>query len=315
MKEYQQICDKIITNIEQVIVGKRMVIENTLICFIAGGHLLLEDVPGVGKTILARSLAVSSGSDFRRIQCTPDLLPKDVTGFSIYDQKTGDFRFRPGPVFSQVILVDEINRATPRTQSGLLECMAEGQATIDGVTRRLPTPFFVLATQNPIEFDGTFPLPEAQLDRFMMKLSIGYPTPTDEVEILNQVKTEHPIQTLESVINPAEILKLSQLARQVFVDPEVSKYLVEIVTRTRDHSDLVLGVSPRGSIDLYHCAQARALLLGRDYVIPEDIKELAPIILSHRIKMRSESRLRGRSGTNLIKDILEQVEVPVVREG
>lgn len=315
MNEFQQICERIITNMEQVMVGKRRVIEDTLTCFLAGGHLLLEDVPGVGKTMLARSLALSSGAGFKRIQCTPDLLPKDVTGVSVYLQSTGGFEFRPGPIFSQVVLVDEINRATPRTQSGLLECMAEGQVTVDGETRRLPQPFFVLATQNPVEFDGTFPLPEAQLDRFMMKLSVGYPSLEEEVKILDQVKEVHPVDSLEKAVTPKEILHVKAQVRKVYVAPQVSRYLVEIVTKTRDHADLLLGVSPRGSIDLYHSAQAAALLRGRDYVIPEDIKGLAVQVLSHRVIVRSESRLRGRTARTVLEELLGQVLVPVVQEG
>lgn len=315
MREIQQFFERMIQNMEQVLVGKRTVIEDTLTCFLAGGHLLLEDVPGVGKTMLARSLAVTSGLAFKRIQCTPDLLPKDVTGISVYHQDSGTFEFRPGPVFAQVVLVDEINRATPRTQSGLLECMAEGQVTVDGETRRLPAPFFVIATQNPVEFDGTFPLPEAQLDRFMMKVSIGYPTAGEELKILHEVRDVHPIERLTGVGAAGEILRLRTQARSVYLDPEVARYLVEIVTRTRGHADLTLGVSPRGSIDLSHAAQARALLQGRDYVIPEDIKGLAIPVLSHRMLVRSESRLRGRNALTVLKEILEQVAVPVVRRG
>lgn len=315
MKEFQQVCGKMVENMEQVVVGKRRVIEDTLTCLLAGGHLLLEDVPGVGKTMLARSLAVTSGATFKRIQCTPDLLPKDVTGISIYLQATGGFEFKPGPIFAQVVLVDEINRATPRTQSGLLECMAEGQVTIDGETRRLPAPFFVMATQNPVEFDGTFPLPEAQLDRFMMKLSVGYPNAEEELRILDEMRETHPIERLAAVVTPEEIKRLRAEVRKVHVDPEVGKYLVEIVTRTRSHADLLLGVSPRGSIDLYHSAQARAALQGREYVIPEDVKALAVPVLSHRLIVRSESRLRGRNAVAILQEIVEQVAVPVVREG
>lgn len=315
MREVQQICETMMNNMEQVMVGKRNVIEDTLTCFLAGGHLLLEDVPGVGKTMLARSLAVTSGAVFKRIQCTPDLLPKDVTGISVYHQNSGTFEFRPGPIFAQIVLVDEINRATPRTQSGLLECMAEGQVTADGETRRLPAPFFVIATQNPVEFDGTFPLPEAQLDRFMMKLSVGYPGVDEELKILDEVREVHPIERLTSVVTPEELLALRAQVRKVYVDPEVARYLVEIVSRTRGHADLMLGVSPRGSIDLYHAAQVRALLQGRDYVIPEDVKGLAIPVLSHRMMVRSESRLRGRSAVAVLKEILEQVAVPVVRRG
>lgn len=315
MEQFKQKCNEIKDNIEQVMVGKGEVVEEVLTCFLAGGHLLLEDVPGVGKTMLARSLAVSSGASFKRIQCTPDLLPKDVTGVTVYHQKDETFRFAPGPIFSQVVLVDEINRATPRTQSGLLECMAEGQVTVDGNSQELPSPFFVMATQNPVEFDGTFPLPEAQLDRFMMKVSVGYPNPEEEMKILDKVKEVHPIHNLGSVVTPEEIEDLKSKVRQVHVESKVSKYIVDIVAKTREHADLLLGVSPRGSIDLYHTSQARAALKGRDYVIPEDVKSLAPSVLSHRIIVRSESRLRGRKAENLIEEIITQVPVPVIQEG
>ncbi len=315
MAQFQQTCTKILDNIEQVMVGKREVLEETLICFLAGGHLLLEDVPGVGKTMLARSLAISSGADFQRVQCTPDLLPKDITGVSVYRQDTETFEFSPGPIFSQVLLVDEINRATPKTQSGLLESMAENQVTIEGETKELPSPFFVIATQNPVEYDGTFPLPEAQLDRFMMKTSMGYPETEEEVEILEQVKKKHPIYSLDSVSTPEEIEELKEEVRNVHVEEEVAEYMVEIVARTRSHSDILLGASPRGSIDLYHTAQARALLKGRDFVIPEDVKTLAPSVLSHRLIVRSESQLRGQEATKLVKGILQKVSVPTVQEG
>nr|WP_245547386.1 MoxR family ATPase [Halobacteroides halobius] len=311
MKRFEQVCEAIIDNIEQVIVGKRNKIEEALICFLAGGHLLLEDVPGVGKTILARALAISSGADFQRIQCTPDLLPKDVTGVTVYHQQSETFDFSPGPIFSQVLLVDEINRTTPKTQSGLLESMAEGQVTISGETKKLPTPFFVIATQNPVDFDGTFPLPKAQLDRFMMQTSIGYPDQNDEVQILKQVKQEHPIDKIESIVTPQQIEELKSQVREVHLDDEVYQYLVEVVTKTRNHPDILLGVSPRGSIDLAHTAQARALLKGRDFVIPEDIKKLAPLVLQHRISIRSESQLRGQEADDLIKGILNKVSVPV----
>ena len=315
MAQFQQTCTKILDNIEQVMVGKREVLEETLICFLAGGHLLLEDVPGVGKTMLARSLAISSGADFQRVQCTPDLLPKDITGVSVYRQDTETFEFSPGPIFSQVLLVDEINRATPKTQSGLLESMAENQVTIEGETKELPSPFFVIATQNPVEYDGTFPLPEAQLDRFMMKTSMGYPETEEEVEILEQVKKKHPIYSLDSVSTPEEIEELKEEVRNVHVEEVVAEYMVEIVARTRSHSDILLGASPRGSIDLYHTAQARALLKGRDFVIPEDVKTLAPSVLSHRLIVRSESQLRGQEATKLVKGILQKVSVPTVQEG
>lgn len=315
MEEFQQTCTKILDNIEEVMVGKREVLEETLICFLAGGHLLLEDVPGVGKTMLARSLAISSGADFQRVQCTPDLLPKDITGVSVYRQDTETFEFSPGPIFSQVLLVDEINRATPKTQSGLLESMAENQVTIEGETKELPSPFFVIATQNPVEYDGTFPLPEAQLDRFMMKTSMGYPETEEEIEILEEVKKKHPIYSLKSVSNPEEIEELKEKVREVHVEEEVAEYMVKIVAQTRNHSDILLGASPRGSIDLYHTAQARALLKGRDFVIPKDVKTLAPSVLSHRLIVRSESQLRGQEATKLVKGILQKVSVPTVQEG
>ncbi|MGM0368893.1 MAG: AAA family ATPase [Bacillota bacterium] len=314
MNNLEQKCQGVLDNIENVMVGKREVLEEVLICFLAGGHLLLEDVPGVGKTMLARSLAVSSGAKFSRVQCTPDLLPKDITGITVYHQKKEEFKFSPGPIFSQVLLVDEINRATPKTQSGLLESMAEGQVTIDGESRILPEPFFVIATQNPVEFDGTFPLPKAQLDRFMMKTSMGYPGHNDELQILEQVKKEHPIKTLKSITTPEKIVELKEKVREVHVEAKVANYLVEIVSKTRDNPDVKLGASPRGSIDLYHTAQARALIKGRDFVIPEDVKKLAPAVLSHRLVVKSESQLRGTEATNIINKILSKVSVPVIQE-
>ncbi|MBM7557370.1 AAA family ATPase [Halanaerobacter jeridensis] len=314
MSDFDKICEEILDNMEEVMVGKREVLEEALICFLAGGHLLLEDVPGVGKTMLARSLAVSSGAEFSRVQCTPDLLPKDMTGITVYHQETEEFEFSPGPIFSQVLLVDEINRATPKTQSGLLESMAEGQVSIDGATKILPQPFFVIATQNPVEFDGTFPLPKAQLDRFMMKTSMGYPGQEDEVQILKQVKKKHPIKSLESVTTPEKIEELKKEVRQVHVADKVAEYLVKIVAKTREHPDIVLGASPRGSIDLYHTAQAKALLEGRNFVTPQDVKSLAPSVLSHRLVVKSESQLRGTEAVNLIAKILKKVSVPVLQE-
>ena len=314
MDNFAQTCEEILDNMEEVMVGKREVLEEALTCFLAGGHLLLEDVPGVGKTMLARSLAVSSGAKFRRVQCTPDLLPKDITGITVYHQETEEFEFSPGPIFSQVLLVDEVNRATPKTQSGLLESMAEGQVTIDGETKILPEPFFVIATQNPVEFDGTFPLPKAQLDRFMMKTSMGYPGQDDEVQILEQVKQEHPIKSLQSVTTPEKIEELKKKVRQVHVAEKVANYLVKIVSKTRNHPDIVLGASPRGSIDLYHTAQARALLKGREFVTPDDVKSLAKSVLSHRLVVKSESQLRGTEAENLIDKILKKVSVPVLQE-
>ncbi len=315
MEEINQISEDIINNIEEVIVGKREVIEKVLVCFLSGGHLLLEDVPGVGKTILARSLAVSSGVDFSRVQCTPDLLPKDITGVNIYRQDKQGFEFSAGPIFSQVLLVDEINRTTPRTQSGLLEAMAEGQVSVEGMSKELPEPFFVISTQNPVEFDGTFPLPEAQLDRFMMQTEIGYPNQAEEANILELVKKKHPINSLESVVDAEKINQIKTKIRDVHVEDKVRNYIVEIVSRTRNNSDLLLGVSPRGSIDLYHAAQALAAIRGRDYVIPDDIKELAVDVLSHRIVVSSEISLKGKDKRTIIEQILNNVAVPINGEG
>ena len=315
MEDVSQISEEIINNIEKVIVGKREVIERVLVCFLSGGHLLLEDVPGVGKTILARSLAVSSGADFSRVQCTPDLLPKDITGVNIYRQDKQEFEFSAGPIFSQVLLIDEINRTTPRTQSGLLEAMAEGQVSVEGMSKKLPEPFFVISTQNPVEFDGTFPLPEAQLDRFMMQTEIGYPNQAEEVNILELVKKNHPIDSLESVVDSDRINQIKAKIRDVHVEEKVRNYIVEIVSRTRNNSDLLLGVSPRGSIDLYHAAQALAAIRGRDYVIPDDVKELAVDVLSHRIVISSEISLRGKDKRTIIKQILNNVAVPINGEG
>ncbi len=311
MEDVSQISEEIINNIEKVIVGKREVIERVLVCFLSGGHLLLEDVPGVGKTILARSLAVSSGADFSRVQCTPDLLPKDITGVNIYRQDKQEFEFAAGPIFSQVLLIDEINRTTPRTQSGLLEAMAEGQVSVEGMSKKLPEPFFVISTQNPVEFDGTFPLPEAQLDRFMMQTEIGYPNPKEEVNILELVKKKHPIESLESVVDSDEINQIKAKIRDVHIEDKVRNYIVEIVSQTRNNSDLLLGVSPRGSIDLYHAAQALAAIRGRDYVIPDDVKELAVDVLSHRIVISSEISLRGINKRKIIEQILNSVPVPI----
>ncbi len=311
MQEVSQISEKIINNIEEVIVGKREVIERLLVCFLSGGHLLLEDVPGVGKTILARSLAISSGADFSRVQCTPDLLPKDITGVNVYRQDKQEFEFAAGPIFSQVLLIDEINRTTPRTQSGLLEAMAEGQVSVEGMSKKLPEPFFVISTQNPVEFDGTFPLPEAQLDRFMMQTEIGYPSQKEEENILELVKTKHPIDSLESVVDSDKINQIKAKIRDVHVEAKVRNYIVEIVSKTRDNSNLLLGVSPRGSIDLYHAAQALAAIRGRDYVIPDDVKELAVDVLSHRIVISSEISLRGINKRKIIEQILNSVPVPI----
>jgi len=280
---------------------------NGLLC---QGHLLIEDVPGVGKTMLARSLARSLGCSFQRIQFTPDMLPSDVTGVSIYNQAKKTFEFRPGPIFAQIVLVDEINRATPKTQAALLEAMEERQVTVDGVTRALPKPFMVLATQNPIEYEDTFPLPEAQLDRFLMRVRLGYPAQADEIEILERQQFRHPIEELEPVAQVEELLAAMESVKQVFMAASLKKYVVELIHRTRENSDVYLGASPRGSLGLYRAAQARAALHGRDYVLPDDIKALATAVLAHRIVVSPAARLRDLSAERILNEILETLPVP-----
>ncbi|MFP4661900.1 MAG: AAA family ATPase [Halanaerobiales bacterium] len=303
--------DLVLDNVEKVILGKRKVVKLALAAMLADGHILFEDVPGVGKTILVRSLAKSIGCSFKRIQFTPDLLPSDVTGVSIYNQKTSDFEFREGPILSQVVLADEINRATPRTQSSLLESMAEKQITVEGISRKLPDPFLVMATQNPVEYDGTFPLPEAQLDRFLVKLTVGYPEAAEEKRILDNLRLEHPIESLQSVITDREFVEIQKEIKEVHLDEKIKDYIVNIVALSRQHKDLELGVSPRGSIALMKLGQAWAFLDGRDYIIPDDIKEIAAAVLGHRIIIKAESRLRGRKADIIIKDLLTGTEVPV----
>jgi len=305
MEPVQSFVNQIIANVEKVIIGKREAIELVLVAMLCEGHVLLEDVPGSGKTMLARSVAISLGSRFKRLQCTPDLLPNDVTGVSIFNQKTSEFEFRPGPIFVNILLSDEINRATPRTQSALLEAMQEQQVTVDGDTRPLPRPFLVLATQNPIEYEGTFPLPEAQLDRFLMRLSLGYPSPEDEKQILLNLWREHPITQLGQVVNGADLLALQTQVWEVHVDETLQDYIVTLVATTRAHPDLALGVSPRGSLALFKAAQALAAVRGRDHVIPDDIKYLVPVTLPHRLIVKPESELRGRSAKGILQDILE----------
>jgi MoxR-like ATPase len=304
--------ERIIEEIETVIVGKRPIIERALVALCANGHLLVEDVPGTGKTMLARSIARCIDGEFRRVQFTPDLLPSDITGTSIFNQKTQEFDFHPGPVFANVVLADEINRATPKTQSSLLEAMEEFQVTVDGVSRRLPRPFFVIATQNSVEYQGTFPLPESQLDRFVMRLSMGYPSPREEVAILGRQVHGHPIENVRPVISGEEVQEAQQLVRTVSVSEPVREYIVDLVTATRESSQLVLGSSMRGSLDLLHCSQALAALRGRDHVIPDDVKELAEAVLAHRLITHPETRMRKIDAGQVVRDLLRQVPIPMV---
>ena len=306
MEAVQKFVAPLIANVEQVIVGKRSAIEFILVALLCEGHVLLEDVPGSGKTMLARSIATSFGIQFKRIQCTPDLLPNDVTGVSVFNQKSGEFEFKSGPIFVNILLADEINRATPRTQAALLEAMQEQQVTVDGVTRDLPRPFLVLATQNPIEYEGTFPLPEAQLDRFLMRLSMGYPSRADERQILTNLWREHPITKIGKVIEGHELLSLQKQIWDVHVDETLQDYIVVLVESTRNHPDLSLGVSPRGSLALLKTSQALAAIRGRQYVIPEDIKTLVPLTLAHRLILKPEAELRGRTAYTILEDVLEK---------
>ncbi|NMB12018.1 MAG: MoxR family ATPase [Firmicutes bacterium] len=303
------LCQQITRNVGQVIVGKADAVELMLLALLSEGHVLVEDVPGVGKTILARAMAISLGCSFGRIQCTPDLLPSDVTGVSVYDPSSGQFVFRPGPVVSQILLADEINRATPRTQSSLLECMAEGQITVDGKTRRLPRPFLVMATQNPIEYEGTFPLPEAQLDRFFLRLKLGYPDETEESEILLRLQYDHPIDAIEACTEPETFVRMQEAIKGIYVEDSVREYIVRLTGATRRHSDVVLGASPRGSLALFRAGQALAALRGRDYVLPDDIKHVAIPVLGHRLILKPESQLRGRAPEHVIQELLHSTAV------
>ena len=303
--------EKVISNIEQVVVGKRKEVELSLIAFFAGGHVLLEDVPGVGKTMMVKAIARSLGAEFKRIQFTPDLLPSDVTGVSIYNQHSQQFEFRPGPILANIVLADEINRTSPKTQSALLESLEEGSVTVDGETLQLEKPFFVMATQNPIEYAGTFPLPEAQLDRFLIKLNLGYPSETEELEVLNRLQHRHPLESLEAVMSTKEVIAIQAEITNILVSEEVKMYMVDLVHETRKHRSVELGVSPRGTIALMKASQAYAFLQGREYVIPDDVKHLAPYVLAHRMMLTAESRMSNQSAGEVVHSILAHVRVPV----
>ena len=306
----QSIARAIVENVQRVIIGKESVVELAVIDLMSNGHLLIEDAPGVGKTMLARSLAKSLDCSFKRIQFTPDMLPGDITGVTVFSQKTGDFEFRTGPIMAQIVLADEINRATPKVQSALLECMEEGQVTVDGVAHRVPSPFHVLATQNPIEYEGTFPLPETQLDRFLVRISLGYPSQDDEIAIVEKQQHTHPIDEIGAVATSADLLELQASVRDIFVDDTIKQYITSLVAATRDHPTIYLGASPRGSLALFRTAQARALVQGRDYVLPDDVKALAEAVLAHRLIIRLTDVSQDKSGRASITEILETIPVP-----
>ena len=310
MANVQEFSDQLVNNIENVIVGKRKTVELAVITLLCQGHLLIEDVPGVGKTMLARSVARSIGCSFSRIQFTPDMLPSDVTGVSIFNQVSREFEFRPGPIMAQIVLSDEINRATPKTQAALLEAMGEGQVTVDGLTHFLPEPFMVMATQNPIEYEGTFPLPEAQLDRFLLRVRLGYPAPMDEIKVLERQQFLHPIESLEQTVSEKEVLEAQEEVKKVFVAPAVKEYIVDITRRTREFPDVYLGASPRGSRTLFRAGQARAAISGRDFVLPDDVKALAEAALCHRVILGPAELLRDLDAAEVIDDILGSVPVP-----
>jgi MoxR-like ATPase len=310
MSDIKTLADRVVENIEKVIVGKADSVRLTVVGLLCQGHLLIEDVPGTGKTMLAKSLARSLGCSFNRIQFTPDMLPSDVTGVSIFNQKAQEFEFRPGPIMAQIVLTDEINRATPKTQAALLEAMEERQVTVDGITHRLPQPFMVLATQNPIEYEGTFPLPEAQMDRFLLRISLGYPAPHDEVHMMERQQIVHPVDELTQVVDAEELLQAQADVKKVSVTQEVKKYIVDIVTDTRSHREVYLGASPRGSLAMLRGAQAVAAMLGRDYVVPDDVKSIAMSALAHRVIVGSAARIREVDSREIVEEILEQIPVP-----
>jgi len=310
MQQVKELAEKIIANVERVIIGKTEAIEETVIGLLCRGHLLIEDVPGTGKTVLAKSLARSIGCSFNRIQFTPDMLPSDVTGVSIFNQKTREFEYRPGPVMAQIVLTDEINRATPKTQSALLEAMEEHQVTVDGVTHPTPEPFMVLATQNPIEYEGTFPLPEAQMDRFLARISIGYPSPAKEVEMIDLQQIVHPLESLERVATEKELIEAQEAVRHMKVSDELKRYIVDLVNATRGHGEIYLGASPRGSLALFRMSQAKAALAGRSYVVPDDIKAMAVSAMAHRLIVGSAARIREVNAREVVREIIGTVPVP-----
>jgi MoxR-like ATPase len=312
MLEVPAIAKKLIANVEKVIIGKRQQVILALVGWFCEGHLLLEDVPGVAKTMLARALARSVNGTFKRIQCTPDLLPTDVTGASVFNQQTTEFEFRPGPIFAQIVLADEINRATPRAQAALLEAMAERHVTVDGVTRPLAPPFLVIATQNPIDHEGTFPLPEAQLDRFLLKFTLGYPAPEDELQMLDRLQHGHPLEALQPVATIDELLECIRAVREIHVHEKIRRYILQIVQQTREHSDLALGASPRASLALFRTSQALAAIRGRNYVQPDDVKRVAAPALTHRLIVRPESRLRKVTAAAIVEEIVTHVPVPTL---
>ncbi len=310
MADGQGIAERVIENVERVIVGKREAVEKVLVAMVSRGHVLIEDVPGMGKTTMAKAFAQSIGCEFRRIQFTPDLLPSDIAGVSIYNQKTGEFEFRPGPIMAQIVLADEINRATPKSQSALLEAMEERQVTADGITHKMADPFLVLATQNPIEYEGTFPLPESQLDRFFMRITLGYVDREAELEIIDSQLTSHPLESIEQVIDVVDLLQIQEEAKAVYVDQRVREYIVDIVRLTRDHSDIYLGASTRAGLALFRGAQAMAALRGRDYVVPDDVKSLAGEVLAHRLIVSPAARIRNLDTRDTVEEILDSLPVP-----
>lgn len=310
MVDVQEISNRIVENVERVIIGKRSPVQLTVLGLLCQGHILIEDVPGLGKTVLAKALSRSVGCKFQRIQFTPDMLPSDVTGVSVFNQKTREFEFRPGPIHAQIVLVDEINRATPKTQSALLESMEERQVTVDGHSYRLEAPFMVLATQNPIEYEGTFPLPEAQLDRFLVRIRLGYADKAQEIEVLDRQQYTHPLDALEQVVSVEELLQAQTAIKEIYIDQQVKEYIVELVRRTRQHPDIYLGSSPRGALAIYRLGQARAAMFGRDYVLPDDVKALAPSALNHRIIVGPAARIKDVEPAAIIEELLDRLPVP-----